>query len=457
MTVVGRMSVAATREIKAASGAVFRIGFGIVGVVLVVRFIGRGWIESLLIEPPYHYPYPGFDWVRVWPEPWMQVHFLVIGVAALGIVFGYRYRLAAGLFAISLGYVELIDRTLYLNHYYWVVLTAAVMVFLPLNSTYSVDAARGRVANPGWYPSWVVWALRFQVGMVYFFAGVAKLNGDWLLRAEPLSTWLPARSELWLIGPILTVPVTAYVLSWAGAFFDLTIVGWLSWRRTRPVAYIALVSFHTLTWLMFPSIGLFPLLMSLSALVFFDPGWPEPFLPLKGGVPAKPGRGEFLPPARAASVGGSTPKGGGGLRPAWVGVGALYLLLMVFIPLRHHLIPGDVKWTGEGYLGSWQVMLSEKSASADFIVTDPDSGDSWRVPPPDYLSERQVMVMATDPVMIRQTARLIAADLGGGVEVAADVRLSFNGRANRQFTNPEVVISEAPGSADGFLMAQPSN
>ena len=48
---------------------------------------------------------------------------------------------------------------------------------------------------------------------------------------------------------------------------------------------------------------------------------------------------------------------------------------MVFIPLRHHLIPGDVKWTGEGYLGSWQVMLSEKSASADFIVTDPDSGD----------------------------------------------------------------------------------
>ncbi len=155
-------------------------------MVLVVRFIGRGWIESLLVEPAYHYPYPGFEWVRVWPEPWMQVHFLVIGVAALGIVFGYRYRLAAGLFAISLGYVELIDRSLYLNHYYWVVLTAAVMVFLPLNSAYSLDAARGRVANPGWYPGWVVWALRFQVGMVYFFAGVAKLNGDWLLRAEPL-------------------------------------------------------------------------------------------------------------------------------------------------------------------------------------------------------------------------------------------------------------------------------
>ena len=299
------------REIKAASGAVFRIGFGIVGVVLVVRFIGRGWIESLLVEPAYHYPYPGFEWVRVWPEPWMQVHFLVIGVAMLGIVFGYRYRLAAGLFAISLGYVELIDRTLYLNHYYWVVLTAEMMVFLPLNSAYSVDAARGRVVNPGWYSGWVVWALRFQVGMVYFFAGVAKLNGDWLLRAEPLATWLPARSELWLIGPVLTVPVARLCALLGRAFFDLTIVGWLSWRRTRPVAYIALVSFHTLTWLMFPSIGLFPLLMSLSALVFFDPAWPEPVSPPR---PRRSERWAGVPP----------PKGGGGLRPAWVGVGALY-------------------------------------------------------------------------------------------------------------------------------------
>ena len=224
---------------SAASGALFRIGFGIVGMVLVVRFFARGWIETLLIEPEYHFSYPGFEWVRVWPEPWMQVHFLVIGLAALGIALGYRYRLSAGLFAVTLGYVELIDRSLFLNHYYWVVLTASVMVFLPLNAAMSLDARRGRVRTPGRYPAWVIWMLRFQVGMVYVFAGLAKLNGDWLLRAEPLSTWLPARSEMWLIGPGLTIPVVAYLLSWAGAFFDLTIVVWLSWRRTRPVAYIA--------------------------------------------------------------------------------------------------------------------------------------------------------------------------------------------------------------------------
>ena len=428
---------------SAASGALFRIGFGIVGMVLVVRFFARGWIETLLIEPAYHFSYPGFEWVQVWPDPWMHVHFLVIGLAALGIALGYRYRLSAGLFALSLGYVELIDRSLYLNHYYWVVLTAAVMVFLPLNATLSVDARHGRVRTPARYPAWVIWMLRFQVGMVYVFAGLAKLNADWLLRAEPLSTWLPARSEMWLIGPVLTLPVVAYLFSWAGALFDLTIVGWLSWRPSRPYAYVALVVFHTVTWLMFPSIGLFPLLMSLSALVFFDPAWPEPFLPPQGRAPAQPGR-----VVRRR-----------GRHPAWIGLGAVYVLAMIALPLRHHLTPGDVKWTGEGYLGSWQVMLSEKSASADFVVTDAASGKSWKVPPPDYLTERQRMVMATDPVMIRQTARLIADELGEGVEVAADVRLSFNGRASRQFTDPDVVISEAPltEAVEGFILAQPSN
>jgi hypothetical protein len=434
------LAARASRQVSATSGAVFRIGFGLVGVILVARFFAMGWIDSLLVDPAYHFPYPGFEWVRPWPAPWMHLHFVVIGLAAAGIAVGYRYRMSATVLVVALGYVELIDRSLYLNHYYWMVLTAAVMVFLPLHAVWSIDARVGRA--PVSYQAWVVWALRFQVGMVYFFAGLAKLNEDWLLRAEPLSTWLPARSELFLIGPLLTLPVTAVAASWLGAFFDLTIVGWLSWRRTRPFAYGAIAVFHTVTWVLFPSIGLFPLLMTISALVFFEPDWPL-----------------LLPPVSKASVGGSTPQGGRGLSPGWALAGATYVLLMVALPLRHHLAPGDVKWNGEGYLGSWQVMLSEKSASADFIVTDPSTGDTWTVPPPQYLTERQQMVMATDPVMIRQAAALVASEVGGGVRVAADVRVSFNGRPNQQFTDPEVVISDQPVSTPitGFVIASPAD
>ncbi len=431
-----KLVTAATRRVSASSGAVFRIGFGVVALILVIRFFANGWVDSLLVDPVFHYPYPGFEWVRAWPSPWMHLHFALIGIAAVAIVVGYRYRLASAVFAVALAYVEMIDRTLYLNHYYWLVITAGLMVFLPLHAAYSLDARQGRVRAPGGYPAWVVWLLRLQVGMVYFFAGLAKVNADWLLNAEPLSTWLPARSDMWLVGPLLAVPATAFALSWAGAFFDLTIVVWLSWRRTRPYAYAAVTTFHVATWLLFPSIGLFPLVMTASALVFFHPAWPEHFV-------SSPHVTEHGSRAR--------------LRPGWVFLAVVYALAMVAIPLRHNFIPGDVKWTGEGYLGSWQVMLAEKSASASFVVVDPDTGDSWVVGPPAYLTERQRMVMATDPVMIRQTAQLIADDLGNGVEVAADVRMSFNGRVSTRFTDSGVIVSGLPPTEhiDGFILAQP--
>jgi len=414
------ISQRAIRPVSAASGAAFRIGFGAVGLVLVIRFFTNGWISSLYLDPPHHFPYPGFEWVAPWPRAWMYAHFALIGLAAIGVMLGYRYRLSISVFALSLAYVELIDRSLYLNHYYWLVLTGAVMVFLPLENSFSMDTRAGRARSPGTLPQYVVWILRFQVGMVYFFAGLAKVNGDWLLRAEPLATWLPARSELWLIGPLLTFPAIAYVLSWAGAFFDLTVVGWLSWHRSRPVAFVVVVLFHFTTWVLFPSIGLFPLLMSAAALVFFEPDWPE----------------RWMANARPRLPAGPSPR----LTPISTALAASYLLLMIALPLRHYALPGDVKWTGEGYLGSWQVMLSEKVGSADFIVTDPDTGDTWRVAPPDYLTERQRMVMATDPVMIRQTAELIAADIGG-VTVAADVKLAFNGRRSTQLTDPSQALA----------------
>ena len=39
--------------------------------------------------------------------------------------------------------------------------------------------------------------------MVYVFAGLAKLNADWLLDAQPLRIWLAARSDLPIVGPLL--------------------------------------------------------------------------------------------------------------------------------------------------------------------------------------------------------------------------------------------------------------
>ena len=71
-------------------------------------------------------------------------------------------------------------------------------------------------------PLGAIWLVRAQVAVVYVFAGLAKLNTDWLLHGLPLRTVAArARSDLAIIGPWLDEPWVAIALSWAGVAFDL--------------------------------------------------------------------------------------------------------------------------------------------------------------------------------------------------------------------------------------------
>ena len=252
----------------------FRVLFGLVATYGSLRFLAKGWVDTLYLAPAHHLTYAGFGWVRPLPAPWMHAHLALLAVLGLCIAAGYRYRLATVAFALGFAYIELIDAALYLNHYWYVTLTAAALAVLPLHRHCSLDARAGRVAASATLPAIVLWVLRGQIGVVYLFAGIAKLNGDWLFEALPLRLWLADSAHLPLIGSLLAMSWVAYAASWAGALFDCTIVAWLSWRRSRPAAYAAVVVFHTLTGLLF-RIGIFPVVMIAVTLVFFPPDWPS--------------------------------------------------------------------------------------------------------------------------------------------------------------------------------------
>ncbi len=198
----------------------------------------------------------------------MYALFAALGLFALGIAAGYRYRLCALLFFLGFTYVELLDKTANLNHYYWAALVSLMMVFLPLHRSLSVDAWLGSRTVWRKAPVGALSLLRAQLAAVYIFAGIANLNADWLVEARPLRIWLQDHAGLPMVGPLLSEVWAAYAFSWAGAFFDLSIIGWLIRRRTRPIACVALVVFHLMTYLFFPQIGVFPLLMSGAALLW---------------------------------------------------------------------------------------------------------------------------------------------------------------------------------------------
>lgn len=409
---------AAQLPVSSASLTVFRGMFGLLMLGALARSWQKGVLEQAFVAPSYHFPYYGLTFVRS-PGSYAYAIYGLLAALSLGIAAGLATRLCAALFCLLFSYLHFVDETYYLNHYYLVSLLSGLLACVPIQSA----GAPHRVAR------WVLWLFRFQFGVVYFFGGIAKLKTDWLWHAEPLRTWLAASTELPLLGRLFTTSWGPYAFSWAGALYDLSIPFALSYRRTRPLAYAAVLVFHSLTARLF-NIGLFPYLMMVGSLLFLAPEWPRRLWPRRFA-------------AAAVSSGHATPAPRS-WRPTLYVPLALYVLLQLIVPLRRLVYPGNVLWTEQGYRFSWHVMLMEKSGSAEFRLVGRAHGTVRLVDPRTVLTRSQTKAMATQPDMLLSFAHELAAreqEHGRDVAVYADVFVALNGRAPARLLDPHVDLS----------------
>ena len=144
----------------------FRVLFGLVMAGGALRFILNGWVERFFVAPTYYFPYWGLSWIRPLPPTLMHAAFWVLVVAGLFVAVGFLYRVAALTFFAVFTYVELIDVTNYLNHYYLISLVALLMCALPLHRAGSIDSLLRPTLKTSSFPAWMTWLLRFQVGAV---------------------------------------------------------------------------------------------------------------------------------------------------------------------------------------------------------------------------------------------------------------------------------------------------
>ncbi len=405
--------------------------------VAVVRYCAKGYLDAQLIEPSFHFVYEFAPFVRPLPALLLRGLFALLAFSALAMAFGFYYRIAAGIFLFGFSYVELIDRATYLNHYYLVSLLALLLWLLPAGKQFSLDVRAGRAQRKQQMPRAMLWTLRTQVGVVYFFAGVAKLNHDWLLEAQPLRIWLGAHRDVPWIGPLLGSVPAAYVASWAGALFDLSVVILLSQRHTRKLAFVVLAIFHVSTWLLFP-IGMFPWIMIAAATVFFEPDWPSNCFKVCSRSLAR-SRSLAPPEVGPPSV---------AMLPKWLATGlALHLSLQVLVPLSRQVWFRDAAWTLEGFDYAWNVMVAEKVGHVQFVLEDVQSKHRAKLDPHKYLTASQAHAMAQSPALIRDFARYVAHEFytstGRKVSVYAEAFASLNGRPSARLVDPQIDLAGA--------------
>lgn len=421
------------QPVSVESMAVFRMAFGAILIWEVFRYFAADRIRRFYVEPQFLFTYYGFDWVHPWPAIGMNLHFVLLGGLALLILLGLFYRVSAGLFFLGFTYVFLLDQSRYLNHFYLVCLISLLMTVVPAHGLWSMDRRLGWTSRTGTAPAWTLWFLRAQIGVVYFFGGIAKFNGDWL-RGEPVRDWLSDRSGMPVLGPLLATEATVWIFAYGGLLFDLLVVPALLWRRTRPWAFGVAVLFHLTNAVVF-RIGIFPWFMIAATTLFFAPDWPGRFLGRKRDSKVTP----------SANMAESRRQR---LLVLWLG--GAYLAVQLLVPLRHLLYPGNVHWTEEGHRFSWRMKLRSKQGEVQYFVTDPTKGDTRTVNPGTYLTPSQLDEMATRPDMILQFAHHLADEArragSSNVQVRVMARVSLNGRVPHLLIDPSVDLAAVPRS-----------
>ncbi len=408
--------------------ALYRVGFGILVMYSLSRFALNGWVESLYLEPDFHFSYYGFSWVKP-IGIYTYLIFLICFTSALFVTIGYMYRYAIILLFLSFTYIELMDKTTYLNHYYLISCISFLMIFLPSATYFAIDSRKNIKI-----PRWTIDSLKFLIIIVYIYAGLAKINSDWLLHAQPLKIWLRAKYTIPIIGEsLLQKNFSYYLFSWGGMIYDCIIPFLLLYKRTRYFAFFMVIAFHIMTRILFPPIGMFPYIMIFSCIIFFDSVLHKKILDFIRSI--------FRLKITNDEKFNSDPKTY--LRNRLIiPILSLFFIIQIIFPLRSTLYPGELFWTEQGYRFSWRVMLIEKAGYTTFKVVDNSSNKFQVIDNMEFLTPFQEKQMSFQPDMILEYAHYLGTTFEKrgfkDVSVYADSYVTLNGRPSKRFIDPKV-------------------
>lgn len=412
------------KQIDNSALVAFRIIFGLLLACEAFGSIATGMVRRQFIEPKFTFTFIGFEFLEPLPGNWMYVLYCIMGVAGLMVMVGFKYRVAITFYAITWTYVYLLQKSSYNNHCYLLMLLNYIMIFLPAHRSVSVDSWLTPGIKREHMSRGIYTFIITLIWIVYAYATVAKFYPDWLDGSFPRYL-MSTRGKNF---DILQNEWAHEAIKYFGLTFDLLIVPFLLWKRTRWLAVIASVFFHLFNSIVF-QIGIFPY-MALSFLLFFFSVhkvhqwllWKKPFY----------SKAEVIVPHH---------------RNLLISSGTVFLVIMLLLPLRHWTIKDDVFWTEEGHRLSWRMMLRSRTGQANFIVEDKQTGDRTIVNLDEYLSKKQNRSVQSKPDFMWQFAQKLHqeyAEKGNDVAVFVDARVGLNGRRLVPFTDPSVDLASTP-------------
>lgn len=407
---------------------IFRIFFGILVAAECYGAYVTGWIRRTLIEPQFTFNFIGFDWIQPLPGMGMYIYFFLMGTLGVCISLGYKYRFSIISFTLLWTGVYLMQKTSYNNHYYLLILISAMMCFFPAHASYSIDSRQRPSIRSNSMFGYVKWVVVLQLFIVYTYASIAKIYGDWL-DFSIIRILMLDKAGYYIIGDLLQQQWVHKIVGVFGILFDLLIIPALLWKPSRKIAFFASIFFHLFNSVVF-QIGIFPYLSLAFTVFFFEPETIRKIFFKKKD------------PYEAKVV--SIPR----FKNMVLAVGGIYFAIQLLLPIRHYFIKDAVLWTEEGHRMSWRMMLRSRGGTIQFKVVDKGDDSSTFIKLDNYLTKKQKRRIAAYPDFIWQFAQYLKreyAEKGKEVSVyAVNSKVSVNGKPYRAFIDSRTDLANEP-------------
>ncbi|XP_062452885.1 vitamin K-dependent gamma-carboxylase isoform X2 [Rhea pennata] len=320
-------------------------------------------------------------------------------------------------------------------------------VSLPPSSGRSVDGLFRPSKRNAHVPLWNYTLLRAQIFIVYFIAGLKKLDADWVGGYS-----MGSLARHWLFAPfklVLSEETTSLVVVHGGGLLlDLSAGFLLFFDATRPFALFFVTYFHCMNSQLF-SIGMFPYTMLASSGLFCEASWPRRLCArcpgwLRRALPS------VAPPRPSAdcAYGGRRARRPRLRQHLAAAFTLLYVLEQFFLPYSHFITQGYNNWTNGLYGYSWDMMVHSRfHQHVKITYRDGLTGDVGYLKPGVFTQSRRWKDHAD---MLKQysacLSRLLPRYNVSQPQIYFDVWVSINDRFQQRLVDPRVDIVQAEWS-----------
>lgn len=436
--------------------ALFRILFGF--IILIEGTLLESYIVDSLTQSDFRMTYDYFHWVKIMSPENLSVLFKVFYFACILVILGLFYRVAIVTVFLTWTYIFLLDIGHYNNHMYLFSLVAFVLCFSNCNQWFSLRRWFTSNKKQIMVPKWQLHTLKFQILVLYVFAGIVKINYDWL-NGYPVRIWAQNWTQYEWLNEILSSEFSIYFISYFGILYDLFIVFILS-AKSKKLKYVGValsLLFHMTNFFLL-NIGMFPFFGLAVVVLYFNPSWPQDWINvIKAALNKKP-KSEVEMPIKHIGYRGKR----GVWKPVFLVLLVSFVLYQSLYPLRPFVYSGNASWNGAGHRFSWRMLLQDRDEAARFrIVIEEEGIDQYlELYDENYVNNRQFKRLIRTPKQIKRFAFHIQKmmqdnGLKNELKIYAEIWKSLNNREIELLIDPNYNLLESPysdfGQADYVL------